>query len=62
MEMEMYLWIAGGIFVYLFPTYVAVVLRHVDWKGVFFVNFLFGWTILMWFVALVWAIDPGAKN
>lgn len=62
MSIELLLWIAGGLFVYFFPTYVAFVLHHNDWKGVFFVNLLLGWTILLWFVALVWSIDPGAKN
>ena len=60
--MEFYLWIAGGLFVYFFPTYVAIVMRHQDWKGVFGLNVLWGWTILMWFVILFWSLDSDAKN
>ena len=62
MRMELYLWIAGGIFVYFFPTYIAFVLGHEDRKGVFGINLLWGWTILMWFVALAWSLDAEAKN
>jgi hypothetical protein len=52
-----FIWMAGIVFVYFFPTYLAIVLNHVDWKGVFFTNLLIGWTILGWFLLIVWAFD-----
>ena len=38
---------------YFLPTIIA---RHkCDFMCVFIVNLLFGWTIIGWFVALIWA-------
>jgi len=38
---------------YFLPTIIA---RHKsDFMGVFMVNLLFGWTVIGWFVALIWA-------
>jgi len=38
---------------YFLPTIIA---RHKsDLMGVFIVNLLFGWTVIGWFVALIWA-------
>ena len=57
-----YEWIAAFAFVYFFPTYLAFALGHVDAKGVFFNNVCFGWTIVGWFIALIWALQPGSKS
>jgi len=38
---------------YFLPTIIA---RHKsDFAGIFMVNLLFGWTVIGWFVALIWA-------
>jgi hypothetical protein len=38
---------------YFLPTIIG---RHkADVMGIFFVNFLLGWTVIGWFVALIWA-------
>lgn len=38
---------------YFLPTFIG---RHkTDAMGIFIVNLLFGWTVIGWFVALVWA-------
>ena len=38
---------------YFLPTILA---RHkADFMGVFLVNLLFGWTVIGWFIALIWA-------
>ena len=41
---------------YFLPTIIG---RHkADVMGIFLVNFLFGWTVIGWFVALIWACSP----
>ena len=42
---------------YFLPTVIAVVFRQAsDALGIFLVNFFLGWTIIGWWVALIWAI------
>lgn len=42
---------------YFLPTILAVVFHHhPDPLGIFLVNFFFGWTIIGWWAALIWAI------
>jgi hypothetical protein len=41
---------------YFLPTIIG---RHkADVMGIFLVNFLFGWTVIGWFIALIWACSP----
>jgi hypothetical protein len=41
---------------YFLPTIIG---RHkADVMGIFLVNFLFGWTVIGWIVALIWACSP----
>jgi len=48
---------------YFLPTIVAMIFRpHHDPQGVFLVNFFFGWTIIGWWVALIWAIASNATS
>lgn len=38
---------------YFLPTIIG---RHkADFMGIFIVNLLFGWTVIGWFIALIWA-------
>lgn len=53
--------VAGIFYVYFFPGILAFLLRHVDWKGVLWTNLLIGWTIVGWFILLVWALDSNRK-
>lgn len=41
--------------VYLLPSIIAVVRRHVYSVRICLVNILLGWTIYAWVVALVWS-------
>lgn len=41
-----------GLMLYFIPTLLAMVRHHHRSLSVFLVNFLLGWTILGWFVAL----------
>jgi Superinfection immunity protein len=38
---------------YFLPTIIAR--DKPDVMGIFFVNLLFGWTVIGWFIALIWA-------
>jgi len=42
-----------SILIYFLPALIG---RHkADATGIFIVNLLFGWTIIGWFIALIWA-------
>ena len=43
---------SGGYFV---PTLVAYCREHHNAGAIFFVNLLFGWTIIGWVIALLWS-------
>ena len=44
------------VILYFLPTITALVLQHEnDIAGIFLVNFFLGWTIIGWWVALIWA-------
>lgn len=52
----------AAICVYLLPTIVAYQTRHHNASAIFVVNFLLGWTLIGWVVALVWAlVRPAPK-
>jgi len=41
---------------YLLPTVIANT-RETEHRGaIFFINLLFGWTVLGWIAALIWAV------
>ena len=44
--------VSGGYFI---PTLVAYCRRHHNAGAIFFLNFLLGWTIIGWVIALFWA-------
>lgn len=43
------------VLLYFLPTIVALALRE-DPLAVFLVNFFLGWTVIGWWVGLVWAV------
>jgi len=43
------------VLLYFLPTIVAIVLLE-DALGVFLVNFFLGWTVIGWWVAMIWAV------
>ena len=48
---------------YFLPAFIAVVFRHEsDAVGIFLVNFLLGWTIVGWWVALIWALASNGSS
>jgi len=43
----------GSMLLYFLPTLIG---RHkANAVGIFFVNLLFGWTVIGWIIALIWA-------
>ncbi|HOW87751.1 MAG TPA: superinfection immunity protein [Candidatus Omnitrophota bacterium] len=48
-----------GLFVYFIPTSVASGKKQST--QVFVVNFFFGWSLIGWVIALVWALQPDEK-
>lgn len=47
--------VALVIFFYILPSLVAYWRKHPSKPAIILVNLLFGWTILAWFWALIWA-------
>lgn len=47
----------GGVAFYFLPTIIGAARHKTNLVGIFLVNFLLGWSIIGWIVALVWAIS-----
>ncbi|HUJ31370.1 MAG TPA: superinfection immunity protein [Candidatus Acidoferrum sp.] len=48
-----------GTLLYFLPTIIAHNKR--DFVGIFVVNLLFGWTIIGWIIAMIWACASEVK-
>lgn len=48
---------AVAFFFFCLPVFVAVVRGHPSWAAIFLVWLLFGWTMIGWFVALIWSFS-----
>lgn len=51
-----------GIFLYFFPTCIAKKRKHPNLAGIFIVNLFFGWSVIGWVGALVWAVHNSASG
>lgn len=40
---------------YMFPSIIAFKRRHKNFLPIVLVNFFLGWTLLGWFICLVWS-------
>ena len=45
-----------SLVLYFLPTIIAVVRHHRNLLAIVLVNIFLGWTVIGWFVALIWAI------
>jgi hypothetical protein len=45
-------------FIYFLPTAAALSARNPAFQGIFILNLLFGWTLVGWLAAMVWALRP----
>lgn len=43
--------------VYYLPIIIAIKRRHQNIIGLGILNFFFGWTVIGWFVALIWSVS-----
>lgn len=50
------------LLVYFLPSFVAFARRHRQRVAIFLLNFLLGWTILGWIIALVWAATTDVER
>ncbi|MBQ3834859.1 MAG: superinfection immunity protein [Elusimicrobia bacterium] len=46
-----------GLIIYFIPSIVAFKRNAYSRWGIFFINLLFGWTLLIWLVTLIWACE-----
>ena len=46
----------GALLVYFMPAYIACTRRHRNAAGVVILNLAFGWTLIGWIAALIWAV------
>lgn len=56
------LWTAFWLFLYLLPAVIACLRHHHNAGAIAALNFLFGWTVLGWFGALIWALTNPAPT
>lgn len=49
--------IAMFVALYFLPTIVANARKRMNVGAIFIVNLVFGWTMLGWIIALIWAIS-----
>ncbi len=48
--------------IYFAPAIIAAMRRHRSGMAIFLVNLLLGWTVIGWFVALIWAFANSGNN
>jgi Superinfection immunity protein len=47
---------------YFLPTAMAIAADNKSFGAIFILNLFFGWTVMAWFVALVWAVSPARAD
>jgi hypothetical protein len=45
---------------YLIPTIIAALRHHKDLPAIAAINILFGWSVVGWFIAMIWALADAA--
>jgi Superinfection immunity protein len=56
MDIAGFLLIALALAVYFLPSIISSTRTRRYLTGIFWVNLLFGWTVLGWIAALIWAV------
>lgn len=51
-----------GLGIYLLPTIIAFSRGHASKLAITLVNIFLGWSILAWFIALVWSLADSGRN
>lgn len=47
---------------FFLPTIWAYKTNHPNRSSIFFINFFFGWTIIGWIIAVIWANTQKTKD
>jgi hypothetical protein len=47
--------------IYLLPSIVAALRKHLSEGAIVLVNIVFGWTLLGWLIALIWALTGNTR-
>ena len=47
---------------YFVPSIIAMLRRHNNAAAIFALNFLLGWTILFWIIAIVWSVTNDTRR
>ncbi|MGH2305347.1 superinfection immunity protein [Campylobacter taeniopygiae] len=50
------------IVLYMLPAVIALCRKHSNWLIISLLNFLLGWTIIVWIVCLIWSFVSGVKQ
>jgi hypothetical protein len=45
----------GGLVLYFLPSIIALIRSKRDTLAIFLLNLFLGWSVIGWFVALIWA-------
>ena len=60
------IWWGGWWFalvVYFIPTIIALFRASaLNWVGIFLLNLFFGWTVIGWILALIWALTTNSPH
>lgn len=59
---EVLVYLVGGLAVYFLPALVATKRHHRNETAISVLNLLFGWTVLGWFGALIWAFTSHVEE
>jgi len=58
MQWDMAFYLLIGLSIYLVPTIIAFKKKHPGRRSIFFVNAVFGWSLIGWVLALIWCLSP----
>lgn len=51
-----------SIMIYMMPWWISKQRGHLSSASIFLVNLCLGWTLLIWFGCLVWALNGNTEN
>jgi Superinfection immunity protein len=45
-----------GLLLYFIPSLIALLRGHHNTFAIFLTNLIFGWTVIGWFITLIWSV------
>lgn len=57
-----FFFVVFGLMVHFIPTFIAVKRKHKNQLAILMMNILLGWTLILWFVAIIWACTDNVKT